>query len=68
MAETNCFECGRLHDTYNAATIRYMKFCECTSNTRDVQQGNQLFTDMNDAMMAFMSHRRTHPVNKLLSR
>src|SRR6185437_11063977 len=42
MAETNCVECGRLHDTYNAATIQYMKFCECRRETRDVQQGNQL--------------------------
>lgn len=62
MAETNCVECGRLHDSYSAATIRYMKFCECQRETRDVQQGNQLFTDMNDAMLAFRSHQRTHPV------
>ena len=61
MAETNCVECCRFHDTYNAATIRYMQFCECKRDTRDVQQGNQLFTEMNDAMLAFMSHQRTHP-------
>jgi hypothetical protein len=60
MAETNCVECGRLHNTYNAATIRYMKFYECTSNTRDVHQANQLFTEMNDAMLAFKSHQKTH--------
>lgn len=61
MAETNCVECVRLHDTYDAATIRYMKFYECTSNPREVQQGNQLFTEMNDAMLAFMSHQKIHP-------
>ena len=61
MAETNCFECGCLHDTYDAATIRYLKFCESTFNTRDIQQSNQLFTEMNDAMLAFISHKRTHP-------
>jgi hypothetical protein len=61
MAETNCVECGHLHDTYNAATIRYMNFYEYTSSTRDVQQGNQLFTEMNDAMLAFKSHQKTHP-------
>ena len=64
MAETNCLECGRLHETYDAATIRYMKFCECASNTREFEHGNQLFTEMNDAMLEFMSHQKTHPKQK----
>src|SRR5690349_16986310 len=68
MAEMNCVECGRLHDTYNAATIRYMKFYECTSNTRDVQQGNQLFTEMTDAMLAYLSHERTRPLAQAATR
>ena len=58
MAEVNCAECDRLHESYSAATIRYMKFYEGKrTDTQESQKGNHLFTEMNDAMLALSAHQ-----------
>ena len=60
MAEMNCAKCDCLHETYTAATIRYMKFYEGKrTDTQESQQGNQLFSEMNDSMLAFFAHQTT---------
>jgi hypothetical protein len=64
MAEATCVECNRLHDTYNTATIRYMKFYECRQGIQESPQGNQLFTEMNDAMLAFFAHQTNEHLPK----
>ena len=60
MAETTCSECDRLRDSYRSATIRYMKLCEIRGYIHDPDQDRQLFSEMNDAMLAFMAHQTTH--------
>jgi hypothetical protein len=59
MAETNCLECVRLHDTYNAATIRYMKLWEVRGYVQEPERDRQFFTEMNDAMLAFKFHQES---------